>query len=115
MNILADKLLTYCDNLEHTIQLAKLPSKWHPLQRAFINGRIACLNEQITNIRTTIQNHLKSQITNMQKNIPQNQMTTDDDKTFISKIETIQGSKQHPCTICNNPNCTGLHVSGDNQ
>ena len=97
MNIPSERLLLYCKRLELIIQDSNLPSKWHPIQRAFMKGRICCLNEQIANIKDIMQN---TGLTNY----------------YLRKQQKpTQGSKQHPCTTCNNPNCTGLHITGNNQ
>ena len=49
-------LLAHCIRIENIADIteAHLPSRWHPLRRAFMWGRTCCLREQAANIRDIV-------------------------------------------------------------
>jgi len=58
MNIIPfEQLLAYCHRLEQSVKAIDkdMPSRWHPIRRAFLKGRIYCLREQAANIRDMMQ------------------------------------------------------------
>jgi hypothetical protein len=48
--------LAHCIRIENIADIteADLPSRWHPLRRAFMWGRTCCLREQAANIRDIV-------------------------------------------------------------